>query len=116
MYTPAPKYPYVPGFEASGIIDAVGSNVSHLAVGDRVVAFSGDGMWADVVTVSSDRCFKMPEKMTFEEGASLLVNYITAYHILFELGGLRPNKSVLVHMAAGKKELFEFFRSFEILN
>ncbi len=74
-----------------------------MAVGDRVVAFAGDGMWADVVTLPSEQCFKMPEKMSFEEGAALLVNYITAYQILFEFGNLRPNKSVLVHMAAGKK-------------
>jgi NADPH:quinone reductase-like Zn-dependent oxidoreductase len=102
LYSPAPKYPYVPGFEASGVIEAVGSNVSRLAVGDRVVAFAGDGMWANAVTLSSDNCFKMPENMSFEEGAALLVNYITAYQILFEFGNLRPNKSVLVHMAAGK--------------
>jgi NADPH:quinone reductase-like Zn-dependent oxidoreductase len=101
LYSPAPKYPYVPGFEASGIIETVGSNVSEFSVGDRVVAFAGDGMWADVVTIPSEHCFKMPEKMSFEEGGALLVNYITAYHILFELGNLRPNKSVLIHMAAG---------------
>jgi len=101
LYSPAPKYPYVPGFEASGIVEAVGSNVSSLSVGDRVVAFAGDGMWADVVTVSSHQCFKMPDRMSFEEGAALLVNYITAHQILFEFGNLRPNKSVLIHMAAG---------------
>lgn len=103
MYSPAPKYPYVPGFEASGIVEAVGANVSSVSVGDRVVAVAGDGMWADVVTVPGYQCFKMPDRMTFEEGAALLVNYITAHQILFELGGLRPNKSVLVHMAAGKR-------------
>ena len=102
LYSPAPKYPYVPGFEASGVVEAVGSEVSELIIGDRVVAFAGEGMWADLVTLSSDRCFKMPDQMSFEEGAALIVNYITAYHILFEFGNLRPNKSVLVHMAAGK--------------
>jgi len=101
LYSPAPKYPYVPGFEASGIVEAVGSNVSQLTIGDRVIAFAGDGMWADVVTLPIEHCFKMPERMTFEEGAALLVNYITAYQILFEFGNLRPNKSVLIHMAAG---------------
>ncbi|CAF3346903.1 unnamed protein product [Rotaria sp. Silwood1] len=101
LYSPVPKYPYVPGFEASGIVEEIGSDVSQLAVGDRVVTFAGDGMWADVVTVPSDHCFKMPDEMSFEEGAALLVNYITAYQILFEFGNLRPNKSVLIHMAAG---------------
>jgi NADPH:quinone reductase-like Zn-dependent oxidoreductase len=101
LYSPAPKYPYVPGFEASGTVEAVGANVSQFAIGDRVAAFDGDGMWADAVTIPSDHCFKMPDKMSFEEGAALLVNYITAYQILFEFGNLRPNKSVLIHMAAG---------------
>ncbi|CAF3325435.1 unnamed protein product [Rotaria socialis] len=101
LYSPVPKFPYVPGFEASGIIEAIGSNVSNLAVGDRVVTFAGDGMWADTVVVPHDHCFKMPDKLSFEEGAALLVNYITAYQILFEFGNLRPNKSVLIHMAAG---------------
>ncbi|CAF0930745.1 unnamed protein product [Adineta steineri] len=101
LYSPVPKFPYVPGFEASGIVEAVGSNVSHLSVGDRVIAFASDGMWADIVTLPSHQCFKMPDTMSFEEGAALLVNYITAYQILFEFGNLRPNQSVLVHMAAG---------------
>ena len=86
------------------MIEEIGSNVSQFVVGDRVAAFDGNGMWADVVTISSDQCFKMPEKMSFEEGAALLVNYITAHQILFEFGNLRPNKSVLVHMAAGRNE------------
>ncbi len=103
LYSPAPKYPYIPGFEASGTVEAVGLNVSQLTVGDRIVAFAGDGMWADFVTLPSNQCFKMPEKMSFEEGAALLVNYITAHQILFEFGNLRPNKSVLIHMAAGKQ-------------
>jgi NADPH:quinone reductase-like Zn-dependent oxidoreductase len=109
LYSPAPKYPYIPGFEASGTVEAVGLNVSQLAVGDRIVAFAGDGMWADFVTLPSNQCFKMPEKMSFEEGAALLVNYITAYQILFEFGNLRPNKSVLIHMAAGKENENKIF-------
>lgn len=101
LYSPAPKYPYVPGFEASGVVEAVGSDVPDLAVGDRVIITAGDGMWAEYVTLPSSQCFKMPEKMTFEEGAALIANYVTAYEILFEFGNLRPNKSVLIHMAAG---------------
>jgi NADPH:quinone reductase-like Zn-dependent oxidoreductase len=112
LYSPVPKFPYVPGFEASGIIEAVGSNVSDLVIGDRVVAFASDGMWADVVTIPRENCFKMPEKMSFEEGAAFLVNYITAYQILFEFGNLRPNKSVLIHMAAGKIKIKKIIHCF----
>ena len=73
-----------------------------MVIGDRVVAFADHGLWADAVTLPSEHCYKMPDKISFEEGAALLVNYITAYHILFEFGNLRPNKSVLIHMAAGQ--------------
>ena len=44
----------------------------------------------------------MPDELDFEHGAALPVNYIAAYHMLFEFGNLRPNKTVLIHMAAGK--------------
>lgn len=59
------------------------------------------GMWQEEVTVPSAQTFLMPEAMTFEEAAALLVNYITAYMVLFDFGNLRPGHSVLVHMAAG---------------
>ena len=61
------------------------------------------GMWQEEVTVPSAQTFLMPEAMTFEEAAALLVNYITAYLVLFDFGNLRPGHSVLVHMAAGDR-------------
>lgn len=71
-------------------------------VGDRVIVLSRSGMWQEVVVVSANRTFPMPEQMSFEEGAALPVNYLTAYMMLFEMANVRPGKSVLVHMAAGK--------------
>lgn len=67
------------------------------------------GMWQEEVTVPSAQTFLMPEAMTFEEAAALLVNYITAYMVLFDFGNLRPGHSVLVHMAAGDRSLPFFF-------
>lgn len=60
------------------------------------------GMWQEVVVVSADRTFLMPEQMSFEEGAALPINYLTAYMILFDMANVRPGKSVLIHMAAGE--------------
>lgn len=60
------------------------------------------GLWQEVVMVKADHTFHMPEGMSYEEAAALSVNYITAYIMLFEMGNIRPNKSVLIHMAAGK--------------
>ena len=72
-------------------------------VGDRVMVLIRSGMWQEEVTVPSAQTFLMPETMTFEEAAALLVNYITAYMVLFDFGNLRPGHSVLVHMAAGDR-------------
>lgn len=71
-------------------------------VGDRVIVMSHSGMWQEMVVVSSDYTFPMPEQMSFEEGAAVPVNYLTAYIMLFDMANLRPGKSVLIHMAAGK--------------
>lgn len=75
------------------------------------------GMWQEEVTVPSAQTFLMPEAMTFEEAAALLVNYITAYMVLFDFGNLRPGHSVLVHMAAGDRSLpFFFFFSPDLIS
>lgn len=77
--------------------------LSFFKVGDRVMVLIRAGMWQEEVTVPSAQTFQMPEGMTFEEAAALLVNYITAYMVLFDFGNLRPGHSVLVHMAAGDR-------------
>ena len=59
-------------------------------------------MWAEYAAVPVKCVFAMPEGMTFEEAAAIPVNYVTAYHMLFEFGNLRKGKKVLVHMAAGE--------------
>uniref|UniRef100_A0A8C4PEN6 Vesicle amine transport 1 n=1 Tax=Dromaius novaehollandiae TaxID=8790 RepID=A0A8C4PEN6_DRONO len=70
-------------------------------VGDRVMVLARSGLWQEVVNVPANQTWLMPEGMSFEEGAAFPVNYITAYMILFDFGNLRPNQSVLIHMAAG---------------
>lgn len=71
-------------------------------VGDRVIVLIRCGMWQEVVVVSADQTFLMPEQMSFEEGAAIPVNYISAYMMLFDMANVRPGKSILIHMAAGK--------------
>uniref|UniRef100_A0A8C0JEH9 Vesicle amine transport 1 n=2 Tax=Chelonoidis abingdonii TaxID=106734 RepID=A0A8C0JEH9_CHEAB len=67
----------------------------------RVMVLARAGLWQEVVTVPASQTYLMPDGMSFEEAAAFLVNYITAYMILFDFGNLRPNQSVLIHMAAG---------------
>ncbi|XP_061910830.1 synaptic vesicle membrane protein VAT-1 homolog [Entelurus aequoreus] len=101
LYEPLPAPPVTLGMEASGVIEAVGGDVKDRKVGDRVIILSRCGAWQEVVVVPASRAFPMPESMSFEEGAAIPINYMTAYMMLFEMANLKPGKSVLVHMAAG---------------
>ncbi|XP_060112027.1 synaptic vesicle membrane protein VAT-1 homolog [Heteronotia binoei] len=101
LYDRLPAPPVCPGLEAAGTVLATGEGVASPKVGDKVMILARSGLWQEVVTVPANQTFPMPEGMSFEEAAAFLVNYITAYMILFDFGNLRPNQSVLVHMAAG---------------
>ncbi|XP_070707914.1 synaptic vesicle membrane protein VAT-1 homolog [Pempheris klunzingeri] len=101
LYEPLPAPPVIMGMEGSGVVEAAGEDVKDRKVGDRVIVLSRSGMWQEVVVVSAHLTFPMPEQMSFEEGAALPVNYLTAYMMLFEMTNVRPGKSILIHMAAG---------------
>lgn len=101
LYDRLPSPPVTPGMECSGIIEAVGEDVTDRKVGDKVLVLNRSGLWQEVVVVAATHTFLMPDGMSFEEAAALPVNYITAYMMLFDFGHLRPNQSVLIHMAAG---------------
>ncbi len=101
LYPDAPKTPFVAGYEAAGIIDAIGEGVTKLSVGMRVMAMSRFGAHADTLVTSAQLVVPMPDAMTFEEGAATPVNYLTAYHMLFRVANFRPKSKVLIHMAAG---------------
>jgi NADPH:quinone reductase-like Zn-dependent oxidoreductase len=101
LYPDAPKLPAVVGYEVAGTVDAVGLGVLSPARGDRVLALVRFGGQAEKVVLPAGHAMPMPEEMTFEQGAALPVNYLTAYHSLFRVGRLSRGQSVLVHMAAG---------------
>jgi synaptic vesicle membrane protein VAT-1 len=101
LYPAAPKPPCVVGYEASGVVDKLGEGVTGIEVGARVLAMTKFGAHADVITMPAIQAIVMPDAMTFEEGAALPVNYLTAYHMLFRVANVRPRERVLVHMAAG---------------
>jgi len=101
LYPDAPKPPCVVGYEAAGVIDALGEGVEGLAAGQRVVALTHFGGQADVVCVPAEQVLAIPDGMSFEDAAAIPVNYLTAYHLLFRAASVRPGERVLVHMAAG---------------
>lgn len=101
LYPDAPKPPCVVGYEAAGVIDALGPGATGRAVGDRVAVLTRFGGHADTVCAPVQNTFPLPDDMGFEEAAAIPVNYLTAYHMLFRVGHLSPGETVLVHMAAG---------------
>jgi len=101
LYPDAPKLPCVVGYEVAGVVDALGEGTQGHAAGQRVLAMTHFGGHADVVCVPAEQVLGIPDAMSFEEAAALPVNYLTAYHMLFRVAGVRPGERVLVHMAAG---------------
>jgi NADPH:quinone reductase-like Zn-dependent oxidoreductase len=101
LYPDAPRPPAVLGYEVAGVVEAVGPGVTSPAPGDRVLALVRFGGQAEKVVIPAVQGVAMPDGMTFEQGAALPVNYLTAFHALFRVGHLSPGQSVLVHMAAG---------------
>lgn len=101
LYPDAPKPPCVVGYEGAGVIDALGEGVDGLRVGQRVLFMKRFGAHADCVCVPALQAVPMPDAMSFEEGAAIPVNYLTAYHMLFRIARVRAGDSVLVHMVAG---------------
>jgi NADPH:quinone reductase-like Zn-dependent oxidoreductase len=101
LYPDAPPLPCVVGYEVAGHIDAVGAGVEGLAPGTRVIALTRFGGHSSAVCVPATQVLPMPEAMSFEEGAALPVNYLTAFHMLFRVAAVRPGERVLIHMAAG---------------
>ena len=100
-YQMKPALPFSPGGEVSGEVVVVGEKVKHLKVGDRVVALSGYGGFAEQIAVSAMRVFPIPPTMDFINASCTLYAYGTSYHALKDRAQLKPGEVVLVLGAAG---------------
>jgi NADPH:quinone reductase-like Zn-dependent oxidoreductase len=101
VYPDAPPFPCVVGYEVAGTVERVGSSVDGVAVGDRVLALTRFGGYAEAVAVPASQVFPMPAAMSFEEAATIPVNYLTAILMLRRFAAVREGERVLVHAAAG---------------
>ena len=93
------------GMEAAGVVDAVGEGVSHLQVGDRVAyASNPPGAYCEVRVMPAKCVCKLPDGISFETGAAMMLKGLTAQYLLLRTlpqGGLNPGDYVLFHAAAG---------------
>ena len=101
VYPDAPDPPCVVGYEVAGEIESVGAGVESHAVGDRVIAGTRFGGYAEMVTVKAADAIALPHKLSFEQGAAFPVNYGTAWAALMIMGGLRDGDRALIHAAGG---------------
>jgi NADPH2:quinone reductase len=100
-YQMKPPLPFVPGSEYSGTVDAVGSGVTHLKVGDAVAAFGGTGGFATHAVVDAALVMPLPAGFAFDEAAAFILTYATTHHALVDRGQLKAGETMLVLGAAG---------------
>jgi len=100
-YQVKPPLPFSPGSELAGVIKAAGGATGSLREGDRVIAFSAWGAFAEQVAVDAARVVRMPAGMDFVTAAAFLLTYGTAHHALCDRADARPGESLLVLGAAG---------------
>ena len=100
-YGPRP-FPFTPGFDAAGIVDAVGDGVTAVKRGERVyVSRTISGAYAEKTLVDQANVYPLPDGIDFDQGAALGVPYGTAYRALHHRGRAQPAETVLVHGATG---------------
>jgi NADPH:quinone reductase-like Zn-dependent oxidoreductase len=101
LYPDAPPKPCVMGYEVAGTVEAVGEGVPHSFIGKPVIALTRFGGQAELVVVPVGQVFEKPQHLSFEQGAAIPVNYLTAWALLVTMGGLKKEESVLIHNAGG---------------
>lgn len=101
-YAIKPPLPYTPGSDAAGTVEAVGSGVTKVKRGDRVyVAKTVTGAYAEYTIVLESQVHRLPEKVSFTQGAGVWVPYGTAYHALYHSAQAHASETVLIHGASG---------------
>jgi NADPH2:quinone reductase len=96
------SFPYTPGMDGAGVVKSIGPDVKNLSVNDKVyVAGSLSGTYAEQVLCNASQVHRLPEKVSFEQGAAVGVPYTTAYYALFYRGRAIPGETILIHGATG---------------
>jgi NADPH2:quinone reductase len=117
QYQHMPRPPYCPGLEYAGVVERVGSEVSEVAPGQKVLidgflagprslgAYQAWGGWASHAVVPVEAARPIPGSLSFDEACNLLGNYETAYHCLIARGRLKKGETVIIHGASGSTGL-----------
>jgi len=100
VYKPA-GFPFTPGGEAAGVVEAVGPGVTEVAVGDRVATVNAQGSYAGRTVALASRLVRIPDGVTSRQAAAVMLQGMTAHYLATSTRPLAPGDTCLVHAAAG---------------
>jgi NADPH2:quinone reductase len=105
-YATRPQLPYTPGADASGVVDAVGSDVADVAAGARVYCcgtstFKSYGAYAETIICERHQVHPLPDRLSFSQGAAIGVPYVTAWRALHQRARIQPGETLFIHGASG---------------
>lgn len=93
--------PFIPGIDAAGIVERVGSQVKNIHPGQRVITFPQNGSYAEYVVANENLTFVLPDEVDFQTAAACPIVSFTSYNLLANVARLQQGESVLIHAAAG---------------
>ena len=93
--------PFTPGVEGAGIVEAVGPNVDNVMAGDRITYASQIGGYAEERLVAADRVVKLPDSISSEQAAAIMLQGLTARMLVRAIHPVKPGETILIHAAAG---------------
>lgn len=95
------ELPYIPGLEASGVVETVGEGVTNVKPGDRVAYVHEPGSYAEKNLAVAEHLIPLPPELSFEQGAAFPLQGMTAHYLLHEFRKVKADDVVLIHAAAG---------------
>jgi NADPH2:quinone reductase len=100
-YRYAPKIPLVPGYEVAGVVDAVGDGVTGFEVGQRVAALTVYGGFAELIVREAEHFLPIPHDVSDRDAAAVILNYVTAWQMIYRVAKVKPGATALVTGASG---------------
>jgi len=98
---PMPAYPALIGLEAAGIVEQIGNGIKEFAVGDRVAYYGSNGAYAERRILPANEIFKLPDYISFDQAASIMIKGMTAHMLLKQSHELKAGEVVLIHAMTG---------------
>jgi NADPH:quinone reductase len=95
------EMPFTPGVEGAGVVEAIGPNVTDLKAGDRVAYGGPIGGYAEVRLIDADKVVKLPDAISSDQAAAMMLQGMTAHMLLRRVYAVKPGDTILIHAAAG---------------